>query len=188
MEKNIVKEIREYVEDESLKNDRGFHKEWIIHVKSVFENASKLTDVLGVDREIIFLSCWLHDIGSIIHNKKSTHHITGAEIAEKKLKELNYPEEKIQKVKHCILAHRGSQNIKRETIEAKIVADADAMSHFDNVWELEKAELVLGKITDKSEVKKKVKEKLKQSWNKLSFQESKELIKPKYDAVMLLLE
>ena len=40
---------------------------------------------------------------------------------------------KIEKVKHCIHAHRGSKPIKRETVETDCVASADAMAHLDNI-------------------------------------------------------
>ncbi|NTV58596.1 MAG: hypothetical protein HGA74_15130 [Deltaproteobacteria bacterium] len=43
-------------------------------------------------------------------------------LAEKKLFELGYPEDKIAKVKMCILTHRGSQNMKKESVEAQIIA------------------------------------------------------------------
>ena len=61
------------------------------------------------------------------------HHIHGANIAENILKQFNYEEEKINKVKECILNHRGSVNNTKLTIEEKCVADADAISHFDSI-------------------------------------------------------
>jgi uncharacterized protein len=54
-------------------------------------------------------------------------------IAEKKLIELNYPTEKIELIKKCILHHRGSKKFTRENIEEQIIAEADVMSAFDNL-------------------------------------------------------
>ena len=125
-------------------------------------------------------------MGSVTIGRED-HHITGCQIAEKKLKELNYDPDKIEKVKHCILTHRGSKSIKRETIEAEILADADSMSHFDELGGLFKYEFIINGITFKQkEAQKRVKEKLARSYNKLS-DSAKKIIKPKYDAAMLLL-
>lgn len=73
---------------------------------------------------------------------RENHHITGAKIAEKKLKEFNYPKDKIEIVKKCILNHRGSVNVLRNSIEEKIVAEADTMSAFDNIPGIFKAAFV----------------------------------------------
>ncbi len=140
-----------------------------------------------VDLEVLRIAAWLHDIGSILDGRED-HHITGAKIAEDKLREFNYPGEKIQKVKHCILAHRGSKDIKRETIEAEILADADSMSHFDELGGLFKYEFIIGGINFKQrEAQKRVREKLARSYNKLS-DSAKKIIQPRYEAAMLLLE
>jgi uncharacterized protein len=55
------------------------------------------------------------------------HAILGAEMSEKILKELAYPEEKMEHIKHCIVAHRFRSEIKPRTKEAKILSDADKL-------------------------------------------------------------
>ena len=132
------------------------------------------------------IAAWLHDIGSIIHGREE-HHITGAKIAEEKLKELNYPPEKIELVKKCILNHRGSKNRKRESIEEQIIAEADVMSNFANISGIFKAAFVYeGK--SQIEAKEAVRQKLKNKWKQLHFENSKRIIKPKYDAAMIILD
>ena len=44
MEKNILKEIVMFVEQESLKNNRGYHKEWMRHLNIVSTNALEIAD------------------------------------------------------------------------------------------------------------------------------------------------
>jgi len=48
---------------------------------------------------------------------------------------LGYPVEKIEKVKKCILNHRGSKEVEnnRDFIEAKIITEADVLDAFDNI-------------------------------------------------------
>ena len=59
------------------------------------------------------------------YGEREQHHIYGAEIAEQLLTELNYPKERTEQVKNCVLNHRGSKDRPRNTIEEQCVADAD---------------------------------------------------------------
>ena len=177
----ITEQIKKFVENETLIHDEGYHKEWLDHLDSVSVNAVELAEKLNADKEVVFLAAWLHDIGTIIHRKED-HHITGAEIVEEKLRGFGYPEDKIKQVKHCVFSHRASRNIKRETVEAQIIADADSMAHFGDIEGLEKAEIVLGKFSG-VEVDKRIKEKLIRSWGRLS-SEGKKFVEIKYPKVL----
>ena len=146
--------------------------------------AKQLAEETGADKEIVELAVWLHDIASI-RGEYENHHVSGAEHAEELLTKYEYPLERIEPIKHCILAHRGSKEIPRETIEAKCIADADAMSHFDNISSLFNLALVTRKL-NAEESKKFVKNKLERSWNKLS-SGAKAMIKTQYDAAMQIL-
>jgi uncharacterized protein len=181
----LIEEVREFVETECKKPTSHYgYEPYIFHFAPVVKYAMLLAEKLNADAEIVEIAAWLHDIGSIIEGRDN-HHIAGADIAERKLKELNYPEEKIERIKHCILAHRGSQNLKRESTEAQIIADADAMSAFDNIGGIFKAAYTY-ENKNQLEGNQEVRRKLINSFNKLS-PEAKEIIKPKYDAAMLLL-
>lgn len=181
----ITEEIRKFVEEECKKPTSKYgYEPYPAHFVPMARNAKILAEKLNADKEIVELAAWLHDIGSIIYGREN-HHITGAEIAEKKLRELKYPEDKIRKIKNCIIAHRGSENIKKESIEAQIIADADGMATFDRIEGIFMAAFIYEKL-GQVESRKSVKEKLINSYNKLS-PEAKEIIKPKFDAAMLLL-
>lgn len=186
-ETDIIKEIRSFVESECQKPTSHYgHEVFFCHFVPVCEHAKNLAKSYeNVNLEVLELAAWLHDIGSVMFGRKD-HHITGARIAEEKLKEFEYPQEKIEKIKQCILTHRGSQNLNRASIEAQIIADADALSAFDNVSGLFKAAIFCEGM-DQVSAKKSVKEKLQNSWNKLS-SEAKKMIQHKYLAAMILLE
>jgi uncharacterized protein len=136
---------------------------------------------LQADEEIVEIAALLHDIAGIKdRDNYENHHLLGAEEAEKILKGFNYPQEKIEKIKHCILTHRGSKSIKRETLEAECVASADAMAHFDTIPALLHFVFVrLGMDVD--EGTKWLRDKLDRSWTKL-IPEAKEIVKDKYEA------
>jgi len=183
---DIIENIRNFVEEECKKETSKYgYEPYPYHFVPMVKYAEKLADELGGDKEIISIAAWLHDIGSIINGRKD-HHISGAKIAEEKLKELNYPVEKIELVKKCILNHRGSEDNKRLSIEEQIIAEADVMSNFDNIPGIFKAAFIYENMTQ-GEAKDSVREKLKRKWNQLHFENSKEIIKPKFKAAMVLL-
>ncbi|MCX6761109.1 MAG: HD domain-containing protein [Candidatus Nealsonbacteria bacterium] len=184
---DIVQEIKNFVETECKKPTSKYgYEPFPFHFVPAVGYAEELADEFGGNKEIILIAAWLHDIGSIISGRED-HHITGAMIAEEKLKELQYPAEKIELVKKCILNHRGSQHNSKESIEEQIVAEADAMSSFDNISGIFKAAFIY-ENQNQGEAKSSVKRKLENKWKQLHFEKSKQIIKPKYDAAMLLLK
>ncbi|MFA6428090.1 MAG: HD domain-containing protein [Candidatus Buchananbacteria bacterium] len=184
---DLIQEVKNFVESESLKADSKYGAEpFYYHFTSVVEYAKRLAVELGGDEEVVTIAGWLHDIGSIMHGR-ADHHLTGAKIAEEKLKAWGYPAEKIALVKKCILNHRGSQQNDRHSLEEQIVAEADTMSNFDNLAGLFKAALVYENL-NQGEAKDSVRQKLERKYKKLHFAKSQELIKPKFEAAMLLLK
>jgi len=182
---NIIEEVRKFVEEECKKPTSKYgYEPYIFHFIPMHSYAVILAEKLKADMEIVELAAWLHDIGSIIEGR-ANHHIVGAEIAERKLRELNYPEERIQLIKKCILNHRGSFPMEKQTKEEQIIADADAMSIFDNIGGIYRAAFTY-ENKNQGEGTNAVRQKLINSYNKIS-PEAKEIIKPKYNAAMLLL-
>lgn len=184
---NIVQKIRNFVRYESKKPSSKYgYEPYVFHFSFVARYAGQLSDELGGDKEVILISAWLHDIGSIVYGRKD-HHLTGIQIAEKKLKQLGYPKDKIALVKKCIKHHRGSIRYHRRTIEEKIVAEADVMSNFDNIAGLFKAAFVYEGLSQGA-AKESIRRKLKRKWKQLHFESSRTIIRPKYEAVMVLLK
>ena len=178
--------IKNYVEEECRKPTSKYgYEPFPNHFVPMVRYAEQLAEEMGADREVVSIAAWLHDIGSIVSGRKD-HHITGPQIAGEKLRELGYPVEKISLVLRCIQNHRGSQKNHRESLEEKIIADADAMSNFENLPGIFKAAFVYENL-DQEQARIAVRQKLENKWGKLHFQQSKEIIRPKYEAVMLLL-
>lgn len=181
----IIRKIKHFVEDECKKPTSKYgYEPFPFHFVPMVNYAEELADELGGNKEVILIAAWLHDIGSIIYGRED-HHITGMKVAEEKLKELQYPAEKIELIKKCILNHRGSQQNGRDSIEEQIIAEADVLSNFDNIAGLFKAAFVYEDKTQ-GEAKDSVRQKLERKWKQLHFENSKKIIKPKYEAVMLL--
>lgn len=85
----------------------------------------------NVDLEVLEAAVILHDIARVRENSDNTgntdHAVLGSEMAEKILQDLNFPKEKIEKVKHSIICHRFRTGNEPKTIEAKILFDADKL-------------------------------------------------------------
>jgi uncharacterized protein len=77
------------------------------------------------DLEIIRVAAELHDIAR--DSSTGNHALEGAKMAEKILKEKGYHKEFIEKVKQCITSHSFSSGVVPETLEAKILSDADKL-------------------------------------------------------------
>jgi uncharacterized protein len=186
--KKIIEKIKKFVEEECKKPTANYGMVlYNYHLIPMVNYSKRLAEKLNADIELVEIAAWLHDIGSIKFGREN-HHITGAEIAEKKLKELGFSEEKIELVKECIINHRGSRedSNKRVFVEAEIIAEADALSAFDDIAKLFWASFIEEK-KDIDSARNSVLTKIKNKYKQLS-QEAKEIIKPKYDAITMLLE
>ncbi len=84
-----------------------------------------------VDLEILIPSALLHDIARVEESQDKTgeidHAVLGSIIAEDILRNLEYEEDKIEKIKHCIIAHRFRTGNEPNSIEAKILFDSDKL-------------------------------------------------------------
>jgi len=84
-----------------------------------------------VDLEVLIPSALLHDIARVEESEDKTgkidHAVLGSKIAEGILENLEYEQEKIDKIKHCIITHRFRTGNEPKTIEAKILFDSDKL-------------------------------------------------------------
>jgi len=183
----LIQVISNIVEEQSKQETNVFGYEgWAYHVTAVVKYAKLLAESLGADKEIVEIAALLHDYASVKDKDMyKEHHIYGAIEAEKILKSFNYPEEKINIVKQCIIEHRGSVPFEKTTKESICIASADAMAHIDQVPSL----LHLAYCKWKMEVREGavwVSEKIERSWNKLC-PEAKAIIKDKYESAKIIL-
>ena len=178
MNKKLAK-IRKLVKSKFEEND------WKYHMLPVVNYTKKLARIYKVDREVAELAALLHDIGRVDIKHDEDHHIVGIPMAEKILRNFSYPEKVIKEVKHVIASHRTSKGPKPKTMIAKIVANADAMAHFDILpvffwWRHGRENF--------EETVEWVKNKIEKDWQKkLTLPGAKEMVEKKYKAIKLLL-
>ena len=92
------------------------------HVERVLRTAAFLAEQEKADLELVQIGALLHDIGWVVGQP---HHENGAELADEILKEMDYPEERREKVVKIVLHHDLDFRDKLETLEERIVWDAD---------------------------------------------------------------
>lgn len=184
----LIQSISNIVEQQSKQDTNIFGYEgWIYHVTIVVRYAKLMAEILGADKEIVEISALLHDYASVKDKAMyKQHHIYGAIEAERILKGFNYPEERIIKIKECIIQHRGSVTLERTSKESICIASADAMAHIDQVPSLLHLAYCKRKM-EISEGAKWVSNKIERSWNKLC-PEAKEIIKLKYECAKIILK
>lgn len=134
MRDDIVKYLKTEVRNRAENKNNKFGIGVLYHIEAVVRNAEILANKYNADKEICIIAAWLHDIASITDYKLyEEHHIHGTKIASEILRKFEYDDNKIELVKACILNHRGSIDNKRLSKEEQIIADADAISHFDSI-------------------------------------------------------
>lgn len=101
----------------------------IHHILRVVKNAKEILAEESADSEIVIPAAWLHDCVIIPkdHPDRKRASAYAANKAGYFLSEIDFPSHKIEEVKHAVEAHSFSAGITPETIEAKIVQDADRL-------------------------------------------------------------
>ena len=101
----------------------------ISHVQRVVQNTQGLTEAENGNPAITIPAAWLHDCVSVAKDSPLRKQASklAAEEAVRFLKSVNYPAELLAPIYHAIEAHSFSANITTETLEARIVQDADRL-------------------------------------------------------------
>jgi uncharacterized protein len=110
----------------SCMND-GAHDEQ--HIYRVLYAALDIAAGYEIDQDVLIAAALLHDIGrdAQFKDSKLDHAIVGSEMAYAYLVELGWPKERAGHVKKCIAAHRYRKSCEPDTLEAKILFDADKL-------------------------------------------------------------
>lgn len=124
MKKEHLCEIEQYM----LKN-AGDAAHDADHIYRVLNQALIIAKDYDVNEDVLVAACLLHDIGrpAQFADPSVCHAQIGSEMAYEFLMNLGWSEDHCQRVKHCVLTHRFRNDLQPETIEAKILFDADKM-------------------------------------------------------------
>ena len=182
-QKEIISKVNDYVKNEC----KGFSEIDDVfegHMMGVVRFAEKLTNQYKSNKLVVILAAYLHDIKYIQTRNHDTHETEGSKFVKEYLKKFNIPQKEINHIALCILNHRGSKSSKKESIEEKIVACADAMDHIDRCLEMF-YRVNIGTDTYEKAITF-MRGKLQRSWNKIELPKARELVKKKYEAARVL--
>jgi len=151
---------------------------WFLHVKPVIDFSKELAKKYNANLKVVWLSAILHDLARL--DDLEPHDEISAERAYDMLLEKRFSKEIAEEVKKTILTHRCKKH-KPRTLEQKILATADAMSHFKlpfYFW--------FSSISSKP-LKEQLEEslqKIERDYNeKIFFEDERELVKKEYEVL-----
>jgi uncharacterized protein len=118
--------LQEQVADDTAHQD-GAHD--LSHIRRVVHNALALAEVEGAVLEVVLPAAWLHDCVIVPKDSplRSQASRIAADTAVTFLRSQSYPEQHLPAIAHAIAAHSFTAQIPPETIEAKVVQDADRL-------------------------------------------------------------
>ena len=176
------------------KNNKFGNTVWLYHILPVVEHSLNLgkelkgssAGSLQVKLEVLELAALLHDhAGTSNYKFYKNHHTQGAKIAGEILRGFDFPADKIKRIQECIISHRGSVNLKKKSIEAKILASADAMSHITELFDMCYLTFNIHKY-ETLEGARWLKNKFIRSWDK-TMPAGKKLIKVDYEQALKII-
>lgn len=107
----------------------------ILHFKRVVKLARQLCQDENGNMAVVIPAAWLHDF--VIIAKDDPRRSQASKLSALKamdfLKEINYPSCYIEEIGHAIECHSFSANIEPQTLEAKIVQDADRLDSIGSI-------------------------------------------------------
>jgi len=124
MNKETFSQIETYML--SCMND-GAHDEH--HIYRVLYYALDIAECYEVDHDVLIAAALLHDIGreAQFRNPGLDHAAVGAEMAYGFIVSLGWSEHKASRIRSCISTHRYRKNSEPESLEARILFDADKL-------------------------------------------------------------
>lgn len=120
---DIIEQTRQYV-SEVLADEPSTHD--MFHIERVEDLCMRIREKEGGDEQVLRLAALLHDVGIVKeHQQGGDHAQYSAEIAQEFLTVAGADKGLIDHVTACIRSHRFSRGLEAQTLEAKILQDAD---------------------------------------------------------------
>jgi uncharacterized protein len=100
-----------------------------LHIMRVVQTAKHLCEQENANWAVVMPAAFFHDFINVPKGDPRRAYASklSGEAAIEYLKSVHYPEKHFEAIRHAIEAHSYSANIKPETLEAKIVQDADRL-------------------------------------------------------------
>lgn len=131
----MIDELRkEFINISNIYYQKTGYDYWNNHVKYVEKIAIKLAKEVTADIEIVQISALLHDIAKPLEfGPDSEHNVNSANITLDKLSKYNLDQDRLDKIKNCIIKHTGDISSSELSKEEWCVRNADVLSIFNDI-------------------------------------------------------
>ena len=145
-EASLIEQITEFIKAKHESCEGHDHSHVLLVARLAIQIAERVDE--EVDPFILLAGALFHDIGRIGAESGTLHGLAGAAIAHEYLAAILDDDEIIAQVARIVTRHTPTSNIPPETIEEKIVYDADTMERFGWVGVLRGVMSKSGSIDD----------------------------------------
>ncbi len=126
-ELKLLEKLHTRVKSELRNSERQCKAHGLDHMERVLKNAVMLAERFdNTDYSVLGAACLLHDIDHPVEGKEE-HVDLSVRKAEKIMRELNFPDGKLRKILDVISKHSSEKIEGIDTIEARILFDADKL-------------------------------------------------------------
>ncbi len=120
--------FEQYLHDNWLQDDKAHD---VAHFHRVWKTAQRIMEGTEANRLVVLSACYFHDIVNLPKNHPERH-LASAQAALETLRILeihfpDFPHDMYDAVAHAVHAHSFSAGVEPQTLEAKIVQDADRL-------------------------------------------------------------
>jgi len=128
----MLKKAKEYLEKQAQNNPR-LHYQLLHHIPEVEHWASELLHQYpSAQKEIVMLAVYLHDIGHTTGNVNIDHAVRSEEEVRRFLPTIGASSTLVDQVAQAVRSHRNN-DISPRSIEEKIIAVSDSLSHMTSI-------------------------------------------------------
>jgi len=118
--------IIDFMQEKLSNSNSGAHT--FDHSMRVYTLSMQIGDKLPVSIRVLQAAALLHDVGRPRESETGiSHSIISGEMSKPLLQELTYTESEIEQILDAIRTHRFSEGIKPNSLEGKILSDADKL-------------------------------------------------------------
>jgi putative nucleotidyltransferase with HDIG domain len=184
-EVEIIHNIEEFVRDKHDKLQGHDYSHVLAVTHYSIEIARRIPE--PVDPFVIICGALFHDIGRVGTDTGRLHGLRGATITEEYLKAIDVGSETRKQIVRIVTRHTATSMLPPETVAEKVVYDADDLERLGLMGML-RGMMVGGKEWSMEEIINNRLEKRKKDYERLYFQDSRDLGRKLYEETLQLIE
>lgn len=179
----MIKKIENFVREKHARCEGHDYS----HVLQVTKNAIEISQRISeeVDPFVLICGALFHDLGRVDQTSGVLHGLRGAALVEQFLKATWVDKNTGKRIVRIVARHSPTSHIPPQSIEEKIVYDADTLDRFGWIGLLRG---ILGKRGSLEEIIEGVMAKRSQDYDKLLFEESKQIGQKAHEETLFFLK